>query len=142
MVKVNQSLVDGEKGDCFRAALASLFETDVEETINIIDFVESERGWAIPFMEWVESIGYEYEYFVSPSEDSSLTYSELKNYQSVGGFFIASVESRNYEGGFHAVIIDTNGVVVHDPEPLKKWLGCDVVEGGLVGWYVFEPAES
>jgi len=60
MKAVNQTIVDKGKGTCMQAVLASLFETEIEDTINIMEHPEA--SWHIPFMEWLEaSTKYEYQ---------------------------------------------------------------------------------
>lgn len=131
MTPIDQTIVDKGKGNCMQAVLASLFEQKFEDTIDVYDY--SEREWVIPFMEWVESVGYEYEgvlnMFVNPTqgvtEESARL--DLATHENTGGYFYAAVNSRSFEGVTHAVVIDLNGVVVHDPNPNKAWLGVDTV---------------
>lgn len=138
MIKINQTVVDKEIGNCMQAVLASLFEKPLEETINIIDYLPC---WAIPFMEWVESIGYEYEGVMSPAKTIEESYKDLKEVESVGGYFFASVPSKNFDGTYHAVVMDADGVVIHDPSPEKQWEGVDIISSGDVEyWYLFKRA--
>ena len=46
----------------------------------------------------------------------------------VDGYYIASLPSRNIEGGTHAVVIDQYGLVVHDPSPHKNYQDENVFE--------------
>ena len=132
MIKVDQTIVDKGKGNCMQAVLASLFEQKFEDTVNVYDYPEGE--WVAPFMDWVESIGYEYEgvmnMFVNPASpaiEREQAFRDLATHESTGGYFYGAVNSRTFEGVTHAVIINDNGVVVHDPNPSKAWLGEDLI---------------
>ena len=60
---------------------------------------------------------------------------ELRAEDSFDGFFSASVGSRNFAGKTHSVVIDMQGVVVHDPSPAKNYQGENVLESGaLLHW--------
>ena len=139
MKPVNQTIVDKWKGTCVQAVLASLFETKLEETVNIMDFLDT--GWQIPFMDWVEdNTPYEYAGVINAHDEKELTYEALQSVFAVKGYFYGVVPSKNFSDVTHAVIIDRGGVIVHDPDPKKKWLGLNPVESGeLQYWYLFEP---
>ena len=139
MKKVDQTVVDKGIGNCMQAVLASLFEKSLVETVNVMDYPEGK--WAIPFMEWVESVGYEYVGTMDPADTTEETCRDLRSLYAVDGYFYASVPSRNFKDVSHAVIIDRSGVVVHDPNPKKQWLGENVVTSeDLNHWYLFEPS--
>ena len=42
MIKVFQAVIDKDKGDCMRAAVASLFELGLFEVPNFIDYPDDE----------------------------------------------------------------------------------------------------
>lgn len=137
MIKVDQNNVNKGNGNCMQAVLASLFEVNLSDAINVMDYPDP--GWHIPFMEWVESVGYSYIGVMNSADKKDETYSDLLNLESVRDHFYGVVPSRNFEGVTHAVVINRNGVVVHDPNPDRKWLGVDVVDSGdLIYWYLFE----
>lgn len=136
MIKVYQTVVDEGSGNCMQAVLASLFEKELSETINVMDYPDP--GWHIPFMQWVESVGYSYDGVMNATTEPMQNVMDLQNGECVKGFFYGVVPSRNFKGVTHAVIIDCNGVVVHDPNPDMKWLGVNVVDSqDLVYWYMF-----
>lgn len=86
MKAVNQTLVCKGKGTCMQAVLASLFETEIDNTINIMDFPEI--SWHIPFMEWLESTtNYQYQGVVSAHDEKELTLNALQSMYAVDGFF-------------------------------------------------------
>lgn len=101
-------LVEGEsRGDCFRACLASLFEVRYEQ---VPAFEDMERGeWAIPFCEFVMSVGYEY--------FGTVPLDEATEDDSVDGLFLAYGGSPRHAGRQHAVIMTTDGLIAHDPHP-------------------------
>jgi hypothetical protein len=58
----------------------------------------------------------------------------------VNGFFPASVRSYLYNDNSHSVIMNTHGVVVHDPSPGKYYQGESVYgTGELLSWQTFKP---
>ena len=78
------------------------------------------------------SVGWQYE------GQAKLTSRVLLEEDSINGFFEAAVPSRTFEGKSHAVTINIKGMVVHDPNPNKLWLGVNVVESGeLQSWYMY-----
>ena len=140
MKAVDQTLVGKGMGNCMQAVLASLFEKELNETINVMDLPEDK--WHIPFMEWIESIGYEYVGVMNSADTKKETYSDLLSQVAVKDCFYGVVPSKNFKRVTHSVIIDRKGVVIHDPNPKKQWQGVDVVDtGDLQYWYRFEPAD-
>lgn len=116
MKPVYQTLVCKDKGNCFQACLASLFHTDIGDTINIIDHpVDS---WHFHFADWISKQGWDW----VGSIDADL----ISSTSGVGGYYLASVPSKNFDGCYHAVIIDSDCNVVHDPDPSGKWLDQNV----------------
>lgn len=141
MIKINQTVVDKGNGNCMQAVLASLFEVELDKTINVMDLPETQ--WHIPFMEWIETVGYEYGGVIGKHDDNKETLKALSSLYAVGGYFYGVVNSKNFKGVTHAVIIDRQGIIVHDPNPDKKWEGINTVETGeLIYWYLFEPKDE
>ncbi len=138
MIKVNQTVIDKGIGNCMQAVLASLFEVELSEAINVMELPED--SWHIPFIEWIESVEYEYSGVINAHPDTRETFKALNSVHAIDGYFYGVVPSKTFEGVSHAVIIDREGKVVHDPNPNKKWEGINVVvTGDLVYWYLFEP---
>jgi len=132
MLKVYQTIVDKEHGNCMQAAIASLFEKKLEEVPN---FIEYKNGWAEPLFEFLKKVGYNYDGILYNMNFNRLRgyyeyknktkFYKLKKYDGVNGYFCASVLSPKYyvkgdkECYFttHAVIIDRNLNIIHDPNP-------------------------
>ena len=125
MIHVFQACVDKGKGDCQRAALASLFDLQLDQVPHF-RLYSSDTWWRVYFY-FLMGIGSEF-HGTSMAERHRDT--EKRNYKSVDGFFLATVPSRTIDGSRHNVLIDENGVVVHDPNPNKRWLGINVVDTG------------
>jgi len=138
--KVYQTVVSDVLGNCFQAALATLFSRTLDDTINVIDYPETE--WHLPFHKWCKSIGYEWEGCIFVVGTGREPYDELKflsEPHAIDGHYIASVPSKNFEGITHAVIVGVDGIVAHDPNPKKQWLGVDVVASGDINYiYLFQ----
>lgn len=166
MKKVYQTIVDPGHGNCMQAAFASLFDDELE---NVPNFVEIER-WHLAMKDYALSKGYSYErillnkkwtMLIDPStgvfketkwlKSSLLTKSNLKKYEGVNGLFFASVCSPKFFTWQtlteHAVIIDKNFNIVHDPNkayenilsyPLSSVIGYN----GIIDVYVFNKIKN
>ena len=139
MIRVGQTVTDKNNGTCMQAVLASLFEKPLSETINIMEYPENE--WYLPFLEWVDNnTNYQYEGVINAHDDKSQTLKALNSMYAIDGFYYGVVPSKNFDGVTHAVIIDRNGIVQHDPNPDEKWQDVNVVESGdLIYWHDFTP---
>jgi hypothetical protein len=107
--------IDGRPmGDCIRACIASIFELPIEEVPH---FAESPRGWFRSLQDWLRPMGLVMEHDEHQPVDAPPSY----HY----GWWMASVESENFEGGTHAVVMrgllnPGEGMaheVAHDPSP-------------------------
>lgn len=138
MIKVDQTIVCKDKGNCTQATLASLFELPLDDVINIAELPDLD--WFTPFTKWIKSIGYDYYGVINAHSNTVETFKALRSVYAVDGYFYAVVPSKTFENVTHAVIMDREGNIVHDPNPNKKWQGINVVvSGDLIYWYVFEP---
>lgn len=127
MKKVDQTIICKGNGDCFRAAIASIFELAIEQVPH---FTMYDERWNDLFLIFLDFMGWEY-WGVSANPK------DFKFKNSFNGFYLASVESATFKGVFHSVILDKHGVVVHDPNPNKKWLGKNALTSGkLFYWYL------
>jgi len=118
MKKIFQTVIDKTKGNCTQAAIASLFELELNDVPNFIEMENSK--WYLEFMAFFVEQGYN---TPTPFNINSHSFSKeeklriLKHDQGVKGYFYASVPSQTYKGVTHAVIIDQEMNVVHDPNP-------------------------
>lgn len=128
MIPVFQTVVDKTKGNCMQAAMASLFEVELEKVPNFIEY----EHWFHPFYEFIKEQGAEYDGCLYNGDKVLKEFKpeQIKNYPGINGFFYASVYSPKYydpntpEGRntTHAVIIDKDLNIVHDPNPAYKGL--------------------
>lgn len=165
MKPVYQTLIDPHKGDCMQAVFASLFEVELND---VPKFIELGDMWFSTMIDFARSMGYKREgtlwnrkhqilsnpnYYcfnkVRFDQETTLNKKNLSKYEGVNGFFYAGVLSPkffNLSDGFnyqHAVIVDKDLNIVHDPNPnykgilkypLADLLGCN----GIVDVYLFE----
>lgn len=138
MIKVYQEFVDVNKGDCMQAVIASLFEKTMNE---VPKFIETEN-WFEPFYNYIGENDYKYcgmlhnryynqlwhtkaDCFKKPrySGHSIMSPKRLYKEKGVNGLFYAGILSPKYfswgarEDVTHAVIIDRDYNIVHDPNP-------------------------
>lgn len=114
MKKVFQSRIEKGHGTCMQAAIASLFELFLEDVPN---FIELGYEWFNVMSDFYEKRGYSHCCF-NPQGNIELTKQVLEIDGGINGYWYASVPSINLGNGVtHAVIIDKNMNVVHDPNP-------------------------
>jgi len=126
--KVYQQLIDNNKGDCMQAAVASLFDLELDEVPKFIELNEPFHH----FMQFALDSGYEikgtlYNYsHVNGGKYSSIHRLQTKGYNGIKGYFFASVFSPKYYDYSksineyqvtHAVLIDKDYNIVFDPNP-------------------------
>lgn len=138
MKKVYQTTVDKGKGNCMQAAIASLLELSLDEVPNFIEFDGKEKtSSSLELMKFLKEKGYDYCY-INRREDHGHGTEFLKKVAKfdggISGFLYASVPSQTFKGVGHAVVIDLDLNVVHDPNPnqLAMNLTPDDVEGFVV----------
>jgi hypothetical protein len=137
MKKVFQTIVGNgseshERGNCMQAAIASLFELELEDVPNFI-ILETGKGeanlsmWQF-IMDKTGIFATVFGTFDTPIEK----YKEICKFDGgIGGYFYASVKSQTFEGTSHAIIVDSNMNVVHDPNPNGKCLGMELDNSNL-----------
>lgn len=145
MKPVAQSIVDKGRGDCMRAVVASLFELELDQVPHFILYGDD---YFDHFWKWLWIIGYDYNGCGYPhcrqdvSDKYNIPNKPLME-DSVNGYFYGCVPSRTFPDVTHAVVIDTNGVVVHDPNPNKLWEGINVIESGeLKYWFLLNKLDG
>lgn len=138
MIKVYQKIVDPKNGDCMQAAVASLFEMKLKD---VPEFIKMPKGtWFQSMIEFFKTQGYEYKgelhnknynrlntptYECFKKEKwhrpSIMTKKALHKLDGIDGYFFACVLSpkfftwANGGKGWHAVIIDRDYNIIHDP---------------------------
>ncbi len=135
MNPVFQKIIDRDKGDCMRAAICTLLNI---EDCDVPNFTEGDyqrllietldkNGCDLKSMLWNPKLNEFYNptesCFVEIKYNKQLQLPELRNFEGIDGYFVASVFSPkyfNYTDGFHsthAVVIDKDFNIVHDPNP-------------------------
>jgi hypothetical protein len=131
MKQVDQIIIDPIKGDCFRAAIASMFELKLEQVPHFGLFPR--HIWFDVFYYFCYALGYQYQGTGHPERKH-----KIGDYL-INGCVHATVWSRTFDGKTHSVLIDGNGVVIHDPNPNKAFMGVNVVESlELSNFYLIE----
>lgn len=119
MKKVFQTVVSKDNGNCMQAAIASLFDLDLNEVPNFIEFDKDGLGNAqYELLKFLRSKGLDYCHI---NRSSKRDFEELKRIAKfdggVNGYFYATVPSQTFENIGHAVVVDTDLNIVHDPNP-------------------------
>jgi len=124
---VDQTIIDVENGDCTRACLASILELEIDAVPNFIRYGAS---WFKIFWPFLKSLGYEYYGVGFPIGDEYPKGHIIRDEPNIDGYVIASVPSRCFENSGHSVVMDLEGLVVHDPNPNKGWQDINVLKSG------------
>ena len=142
MKKVLQEIVCQGKGDCARAAMASLFDKELDEMPKF--YPDSKQSLNI-FNYFIEQ-GYDPSCYNRQKSTKKTKYKypsfeEVIKYDGgINGYFYASVPSQTFKDCSHAVIVDINLNIVHDPNPNQlalKLLPEDVSDVIVVGdWHI------
>lgn len=127
MKPVMQTITSKSRGDCLRAVIASLFELEIEQVPHFRLF---QGRWFRVYSAFLDGIGYE---CIGTGHFKAKGYTPRSEHLidcNVGGYVEASVPSKNHEACTHAVVMDLDGLVVHDPHPGKAWEGINVIDSG------------
>lgn len=136
MKKIYQTIIDKDKGNCMQAVVASLFEKELNEVPNFMEYDK----WFEEMMIYFQEQGYKlsgylhnekYQSIIQPTlncfqidhfdPSEMMSFETLSKYTGVNGFFFASVLSPKNANGSnlnqytHAVVIDSAFNIVHDP---------------------------
>jgi len=118
MKKVLQTIVDKGRGNCMQATVASLFDLELEQVPN---FIELKENWFEVMCEFFRKNGCKsLNPFYKSSHTSSFYLDALKHDGGVNGYFYAVVPSQTFapeDGVTHAVVVDSELNIVHDPNP-------------------------
>ena len=160
MIKIFQTIIDAGHGNCMQAAIASLFEVELD---NVPNFKE-EDSWFMTLFKFVREQGYEVDGTLynrtnglwngTLMEKYSDRFEEIKNMKGVNGYFYAGVYSPKYhllaehpkDAVTHAVIIDKDFNIVHDPnsenQELEKYPYADEIGyNGIMDILMINPKE-
>lgn len=122
MKKVYQTIVDKDHGNCMQAAIASLFELELNQVPNFVEMPNDK--WFLECMQLFRNYGYEICAF--NINNHKLTDEEklylMEHDGGVNGYWHASVNSLTLPGCTHSVLVDKYLNVVHDPNPNQKAL--------------------
>ncbi len=125
-------------GNCMQATLATLFNIPLAEAFDVHDHNSKKGDWHLPFMNWLEKRGRDLDTGY-PAGTHEHTIEMLNHSGDIDGYFYAVVPSVKNELGFHAVVMDKQGNVVHDPHPEKAYQDKNIVEShDLEYWFVLE----
>lgn len=155
----------GAKGNCMQTAIASLFESPLDEVPNFIEY----ESWFPPLHAFLIKRGYElsgelhnkvYSTLISPTngcfeevkwyKPSIITPKCLKKHEGINGLFSASVLSPKYFNWrdlcAHSVIIDKDFNIVHDVnqkyQSIKKYPLADILGyNGIINIDLINPAK-
>ena len=133
MIPVYQSIVHQGDGDCFRASTASLLDLTLEQVPH---FGRYKQDWFHIYYGFMRLFGYEYSEICSINAKRGMRLED-----SVNGFFETTVPSATFENVTHSVVTNMDGLIVHDPNPNKKYLNLniyDLEDKSHVYWYMFE----
>jgi hypothetical protein len=109
MKPVKQIKVDKINGDCERACIASSLELPISKVPNFMECPELSHFAMVGFL---KIYGYS---FIGICADKN----KILTYKGVDGYFIAVVNSINFENTTHTVIFKGNEFVF-DPSPNKS----------------------
>lgn len=128
MIKVYQTIIAKSTGNCMQATVASLLELPLDDVPHfLISKNLGTYGMFKFFMEW----GFDPCYINRGKYDTEFMRKIAKFDGGVDGYFYAVVKSQTFENVSHAVIVDENLNVVHDPNPNQRAmrLSADDIEG-------------
>jgi len=150
MTPVYQTIMDNKRGNCQQAVWASLLDLDLEAVPNFILFKDDHDA----VNKFISQYGFEYSCYVvnerrqDLSDDAKSSYpffsQGLPAFGDINGCYDAVVYSPGYfdEDRFyndpeykpvcHAVIVDRNFNIVHDPNP--KYQGVKYPLADVIGY--------
>jgi hypothetical protein len=135
MRKVDQTSVVKGEGNCMQAVVASLLELDLKKVPNFIKYVNHKTK--DPYWEmyvFMEKHGYkmsEIDIKVDDMPVSALDITEIDG--GVNGYFYATVPSQTFTDVNHAVVVDKDLNIVHDPNPNR--LALDLIPEDIISFF-------
>lgn len=144
MIKHIQTITGAKSGNCMQTVMASLLDLSICQVPNFIMY--SDEEWFPMLVGFLKLRGWKYKGHCDASGDKQETLEKLQSTPSINGYYDACVPSKNYppeDKITHAVIIDSTGLVVHDPSPKQGWAGINAIDTGeLKYWYWIEKTET
>ena len=123
MKKVFQTRTSKDNGNCAQAVIATLFDLEIED---VPDFVGSHhiKPMAAEIVKFYRDKGFKAGYIYKTDHKMGKSLLDIaKNDEGVNGFFYAVVKSKTFEESLHAVVVDKELNIIHDPNPNGKCLG-------------------
>jgi hypothetical protein len=121
MKKVYQTIIDKGHGNCMQAVVASLFDLELDDVPN---FIELDR-WFLEMMKFFRDQGYSDICNIYKQRHDTEELKKIAKFDGgINGYFYAIVNSKLWPDRTHAVIVDINLNIVHDPNPNEIYLTC------------------
>lgn len=132
MKKVYQTIVDKGHGNCMQATMASLFDLELKDVPNCVECGEK---WFEDFDKFLDDRGYDFWYFNRRDEYSTEFLKELAHFDGgINGYLYGVVNSQTYEDTTHAIVIDLDLNIIHDPNPNQRAL--KLTPDDIIGFYL------
>lgn len=169
MNKVYQEIIDPDNGDCMRAVVATLLNKKLHDVPHFLEHgdkwfscmwkymvKEIHGGYSMLHNRNYSTLCTDQKHYCFTEQKwhypSVMTKNKLHKYEGINGLFFGSVLSPNYfnlEEGFmktHAVVIDQDYNIVHDPNPgykdvLQYPLSSLLGYNGIIDVLLFEPTK-
>lgn len=131
MKKVYQTIVDKGNGNCMQAVVASLFELELEQVPH---FLEHGEDWYRVFYDFFTERNLDLCYMNKDIHGLEMLRKIAEFDGGINGFLYGAVPSQTFEDTTHAVVVDLNLNIVHDPNPNQKALSLSPED--VLGIYV------
>ncbi len=117
--KIFQTIIDKDHGNCEQAVVASLLELSLEDVPNFIDHHKSpDRTFDQTVIGFLRRKGYAATPIHKYRHNNTERLKEIARYDGgINGYFHASVPSQTFTDVSHAVIVDMDLNIIHDPNP-------------------------
>ena len=137
MIKIDQEIIDKSYGDCQDLpidAVPNFIRHGARFNLVLRSFLKT-CGWILDYCS-----GHFYADLSKYAEKFENKYRRPDISTSINGFFAASVKSKTYKNTNHCVVIDVNGIVVHDPNPNKLYQDENIIKTeSLIHWDIVSP---
>ena len=136
--KVYDQILTGQtNSNCLQACLATVFQMNMDKVVNVVEETNIVQTWQEALIKWLEPLHIRFtDTLLANCISREDTLYKLGKTRNVNGMIIANVDSPDYANVMHSVIINVDGVCIHDPHPDKPNLGRDLVaDHALRNWY-------